>query len=107
MLLTAASMTAKEMVWLRAFAAPVAAMPMALDSRSGQHQLPTSAGTLKSSVPTDAAKLLQLVGSSSTTSSAAAVTSSRTRRGRCHAPVEQSTSPSKGSVVDIGPARKC
>ena len=35
-------MTAKEMVWLSAFAAPVAAMPMALDSNRGQHQLPTA-----------------------------------------------------------------
>ncbi len=42
MLLTAASMTANEMVWLRALAAPVAAMPRKPASNRGQHQLPTA-----------------------------------------------------------------
>ena len=45
MLVTAASMTAKEMEWLSDFAAPVAAMPRKPASNRGQHQLPTAAQT--------------------------------------------------------------
>ena len=43
MLVTAASMTAKETEWLSDFAAPVAAMPRKPASNRGQHQLPTAA----------------------------------------------------------------
>jgi len=44
-LVTAASMTAKETEWLSDFAAPVAATPRKPASNRGQHQLPTAART--------------------------------------------------------------
>lgn len=86
MLLTAASITANEMVWLSAFAAPVAAMPMALDNNRGQHQLPTSAGIENNRVPILPITLVQLsVGPSSTASTCPVVFTRAALWGLCHA----------------------